>query len=57
MPKIVNKPLNTVATTRLNRRDYEILKSFAEQDNMTITSLFRKLIMSYLETQLKMPVI
>lgn len=56
MPKFVNKPLNTVATTRLNRKEYEILKSFAKQDNITITSLFRNLILNYLESQLKIPV-
>ena len=50
MPKIVNKPLNTVATTRLTKRDYQKLKNLACQDNTTITSLFRKLILNYLET-------
>jgi predicted DNA-binding ribbon-helix-helix protein len=56
MPKIVNKPLNIVATTRLNKRDYQSLKSLACQDNITITSLFRKVILKYLETQQKIPV-
>ncbi len=56
MPKVVNKPLNTVATTRLTKRDYQNLKNLAYQDNTTITFLFRKLILNYLESQVKIPV-
>lgn len=48
MPKITNNPLNQVIPTRLTTRDYEELLNSAKQQQVTITSLLRKLILEYL---------
>lgn len=49
MPKITDKPLNHIISTRLNNKDYEQLVNIAELHKLTITSLIRKLIREYVD--------
>lgn len=44
MPKIIDKPLNHIISTRLSNKDYEQLVNTAKLHKLTITSLIRKLI-------------
>ncbi len=49
MPKITDKPLNHIISTRLSNKDYEQLVSTAELHKLTITSLIRKLVREYVD--------
>ena len=49
MPKITDKPLNHIASTRLNNKDYEQLVNTAKLHKLTITSLIRKLVIEYVD--------
>ncbi|PHJ58181.1 hypothetical protein VF04_29280 [Nostoc linckia z7] len=48
MPKITDKPLNNIISTRLNNKDYEQLVNTAKLHKLTITSLIRKLVVECL---------
>lgn len=49
MPKITNKPLNHIVSTRLNNKDYEQLINTAKLHKLTTTNLIRKLVVEYLK--------
>ena len=49
MPKITDKPLNNIISTRLNNKDYEQLLNTAKLHKLTITSLIRKLVREYID--------
>lgn len=48
MPKITDKPLNHIVSTRLNNKDYEQLINTAKLHKLTSTSLIRKLVIECL---------
>lgn len=49
MPKITDKHLNHIVSTRLNNKDYEQLVDTAKLHKLTSTSLIRKLIVEYID--------
>jgi uncharacterized iron-regulated protein len=49
MPKITDKPLNHIISTRLSNKDYEQLVNTAKLHKLTITSLIRKLVREYFD--------
>lgn len=49
MPKITDKPLSHIVSTRLNNKDYEQLVNIAKLHKLTNTSLIRKLIVEYID--------
>jgi uncharacterized iron-regulated protein len=49
MPKITDKPLNYIISTRLSNKDYEQLINAAKLHKLTITSLIRKLVREYID--------
>ena len=49
MPKITDKPLNHIVSTRLNNKDYEQLINTAKLHKLTSTSLIRKLVIEYID--------
>lgn len=49
MPKITDKPLNHIISTRLSNKDYEQLVNTAKLHKLTITSLIRKLVVECLK--------
>ena len=49
MPKITDKPLNHIISTRLSNKDYEQLVNIAKLHKLTITSLIRKLVREYID--------
>ncbi|MEA5605073.1 hypothetical protein [Nostoc sp. UHCC 0252] len=49
MPKITDKALNNIISTRLSNKDYEQLVNTAKLHKLTITSLIRKLVREYVD--------
>ncbi|BDI19602.1 hypothetical protein ANSO36C_54040 [Nostoc cf. commune SO-36] len=49
MPKITDKPLSHIVSTRLNNKDYEQLVNIAKLHKLTNTSLIRKLVIECLK--------
>jgi predicted DNA-binding ribbon-helix-helix protein len=49
MPKITDKPLNHIISTRLSNKDYKQLVNTAKLHKLTITSLIRKLVREYVD--------
>lgn len=49
MPKITDKPLNHIVSTRLNNKDYEQLVNTAKLHKLTSTNLIRKLVVECLK--------
>ncbi|MEH2374404.1 hypothetical protein [Nostoc sp.] len=53
MPKITDKPLTHIVSTRLNNKDYEQLVNTAKLHKLTNTSLIRKLVVECFEKAAK----